>query len=213
MSDSVPLEQLQQLWDRTVEELRKGEVNLPLWEAAETCVALALEDDVLVLGIRSEDYHRAGHLKAPVAAHQIRAILERLAQRSLSLEVIEGTTPKHWADEKLRRQQREDTARRALEKTKVDTERELGSWDEVSTHLAQVYNTLKDRNLPWVAAQYLLDSLVTVAKVEWRMRQAPDADTHNIDRGVARVLHALSGRVDVPLNVVGLEYVRVKRWQ
>lgn len=79
--------------------------------------------------------------------------------------------------------------------------------------LRSIYNTLKDRNLPWVAAQYLLDSLVTVAKVEWRMRQAPDADAHNIDRGVARVLNALSGRVDMPLNVVGLEYVRVKRWQ
>jgi hypothetical protein len=210
VSQSVPRERLQQLWNRTIDEIKKGEVNLALWEALEACVPLAFEAPMLILGIRSEDFHRSGHLTTPLARHEIRQILTRLGGQEIDFDVISGDTPEAWEGEKERRAKTEDALRALADKATSAGEGALRNWDDAGVRLQQLFSGTKERAMPWVAADYAVRALDVILTLEREQRAASDADDHAIDRGVARMLQKIAGQVEVPVNVVGLEYRRRK---
>lgn len=212
MSQEVPQERLTQLWAKVVEEIKKGDVNIPLWGAMDCAVPLAFEEPLLVLGMIAEDFHRSGHLKTAINSRNIRQVLEKLTSKKVELEVVEGTELRHWELEKTRRAEREDALRRQFERSKAEVAGGLLNWDDVGVALQHKFQDTKDRNLPWVQAKYMEEAFELIADLEDRQRAEPNADHHLIDRGVARTLQKVSGQLEnLHITVLGIEYRRFRQ--
>lgn len=204
-------EQVRQAWEKVIAAVKDGPMNLALWQALEQCVGLAIVDNTLYVGIETRDLHLASVIRAPQAMAQVESATQRALGTRYRIEVIEGQDPGAVEREEARaaaRRERERQVhqRRAERRAEGDTE----SWDSLSRHLHASFAKFPDKGLPWRLVEYMREMLEQIAIVE-RARRAKGDEDHEVERGLARSLSALSSQIDAPPMWVAAEYLRVRQ--
>jgi len=205
MGESV--EHVREAWRKVVETIKDGPVNVPLWEALEACVPLALEEDRLYLGLDSRDVHRAPTLQTPTAAAALENVTAKVLGQRVRLVVFPGTDERALEAEREREAARAEAARgrEAAPRARAGAK----DWEWLVGELQARYNAIPDKGLPWKLVEYMNDALKLVLEVETGMRAAGE-EPRVSDRGLARALNRIAANVEMPLTVVAMEWVRLR---
>jgi hypothetical protein len=198
---------LPSLWAEVNRFLREGPVNRPLWEAAQVAVPLALDGDLLVLGLAPRDSRHASYLQTDVNRTRLRQILHARTGRYLDLRVIEGTQPDDWSRVQEREQSAQElnatAVRRAASYRSVE---EL--WEQGSQRLSELFTSATARAYATTRARLLTQGLPLIYATEQAVRQQASHDEEAHQRHLNRLLDKLALQTDLPPTLVALEYSR-----
>ena len=201
--------ELHTLWQNVNIELRKGDIDRSLWEAARAAVPLTVDEEVLILGLKPGDMRMGGYLTTPAKRTQIVAIIERLSGRRLDLQVIEGDSAEAWEKHKQRHQAQVD---RTLDQAQFRSEHKgaLGVWESLSAELHKLFSETQQRRFPEQLARLLIRALPILADAEEKAREAePEAEQLHFTH-LNRSFDKLSTYTDIPAPIVALEYMRYR---
>lgn len=204
MGAEEPTPTVAELWARVVREMKQGPVNVLLWEAMEKVQPIVIEDDRLVVGLTTEDFHLSGHMTQGQPRRDIHVLLSRFLGRECHLEVIEGTSAGDWETEKSRRA----ALASATPAVRVPGPAARDPWEQLNQELTQRYHSLENKSAPRALAEYLLWALGEVCRVRGEAEQS-GAEAQGIERGMSRILHRLASQTQLPPAQVGLEYLRL----
>jgi len=200
-------EELNQFWLKVKDEVKRRRVDLAVWSALEACTPILVEEEKLVLGLKSQDYHRQGHLATVLTRRVMEQVLRDMGGGIKNYEVIPGTTQRDWEDEKERERERRRASEEALERRKA--EGELGEvWTALAETILRRHTATQQKKYPQVLVRFLLESLEDLYVVEKGLGE--EADTDFSQRGLARMLNRLSDYTGLPAVAVALEYRRLK---
>jgi hypothetical protein len=204
-----PLEEVRAAWQRTVEQIKTGAVNIPLWEALEACVPLACDGGKLYVGLPPQDISRVPTLMAHQAQLAIRNHFAREAgESSVELVLFEGTDDSAYEAERERETARSEAASQSKQARDI-SQAALRGWDWISIELQRLHNAVPEKSLPWNLVEYFRLALKVTLQVENEQREA-GADEREIGRGLARTLHKIATNVELPLVLVTMEYMKLK---
>ena len=197
------------LWTNVNIELRKGDIDRSLWEAARAAQPLLIEDDTLVLGLKPGEMRMAGYLTTPAKRTQIQAILQRLHGSRLDIQVIEGQTPEDWEKYKQRHQAQTD---RTLDEAQFRSQHKgaLGVWEGLAVDMHRLFTETQQRRFAEQLARLLIRALPIIAEAEEKARAAePEAEQLHFTH-LNRAFDKLSTYTDIPAPIVALEYLRYR---
>jgi hypothetical protein len=206
MSDEADLKGL---WNNVNIELRKGDIDRSLWEAAKAAVPLVIDEDTLVLGFSPGEMRLAGHLTTGAKKAQIQGIIQRLIGRRLEYVTIEGVTPDSWEKHKQRQQAIAD---QTIGRADFRTEHKgaLGVWETLSVDMHRMFTETQQRRFAEQLARLLVRVLPVIAEAEEKAREAePDAEQVHFTH-LNRAFDKLSTYTDIPAPIVALEYLRFR---
>lgn len=199
-------QQLAEVWGKITDAVKKGPVNIPLWEAMECSVPLAFENGRLTVGLAITDLHRSPVYRTP----QVRATIESHASKILgqpvTLVVAEGTDEAALRAEEAKQAARDAVAERARGRAeqRIASAREK-SWDDLNIELQRLYTAVHDKSLPWNLVTYLQDGFRLLAELDDASRERGDPQEQR-ERGLARAMHRLASLVECPIVWVASEY-------
>jgi len=200
--------ELNEIWHKVKTEVKKRKVDLPFWSALEVCVPVGIEDEQLVLGLRSEDYHRLGHLTTVMSRRTIEEVLSDLKLGITGYQVIPGVTKQEWEEEKERKQVRRQAAGETMERRRTEGET-ADRWFALTEELVRKHAATHQRNYPQVMAAFLLESLEEVHSLEAELE--PNTSSELLQRNLARMLQKLSNYTGVDPVSVAVLYLRLKQ--
>lgn len=197
------------MWNSVNIELRKGEIDRSLWEAAKAATPLVIEDDALVLGFSPAEMRQAGYITTPAKKVRVQAVLQKLLGRRLEIVTIEGETPEAWEKYKARQQAQTD---RTMEDAQFRSEHKgaLGVWENLAGELHRLFKETQQRRFPEQLARLLIRALPIVADAEEKARaEEPDAEQLHFTH-LNRSFDKLQTYTDIPAPIVALEYMRYR---
>ena len=200
---------IQELWKQVNETLHQGDINRTLWDAAAAAVPLALEDDVLILGMATEKFVLASYLETQVNRSRVRAIMHQRTGRRLDLRVIEGDTPQAYEGDRARRQSMTSEVVSRAETARI-SRGEAAGWEDLSEQLYLKFAEVKTKRHPQNMARFLWEVLPMVIAADERLRaEQPGLDAVH-DRHLGRMMDKLGTYADLPATVVAMEFLRLK---
>lgn len=206
MSDELDLTTL---WNSVNIELRKGDIDRSLWEAAKAARPLVIEDEALIVGFAPGDMRLAGHLNAGAKKAQIQGIVQRLVGRRLDLVIIEGHTPEDWEKHKQRQQAIADHTVGQVD-FRTEHKGALGAWEELAVAMHRLFTETQQRRFAEQLARLLIKALPIIADAEDKARELePEAEQLHFTR-LNRAFDKLSTYTDIPAPIVALEYLRYR---
>ncbi len=207
MPEQEPELDLDRLWKETNEILREGPINRALWDAAEAAKPLALEGDLLVLGLPASEFRHASYLQTDINRAKLRQILHARTGRFLDLRVIEGTTPEAWERTKERERHAEEKAMAGLRRAATYKGAEA-AWEAANQGISAVFTGVRARAYATVKARLLLKAFPVVFKADQEARAQESGSDEAHERYLNRLLDRIATYVDLPPTVVALEYLR-----
>ncbi len=212
MSTNTNLD-LHNLWNRTVSEIKKRILQPSFWQALEAVVPIALEGDLLVLGLPPELSYFSSHVHSHDNQKKIEAILEELTGQHLRVRVIDGAGLEDWNLIK----QREAIASQAQQTRLQQRAQEAlleASWETLSDQVYSLFTQTPLRQLPQNRAKYLRQAVAAISDFLNRIPKprTPDEE-ERYARYLARVLDKVAHLADVTGTVVALELERYRKEQ
>lgn len=177
-------------------------------DALEAANPIAFDDDHFVVGLHPRDSGLTSNLTTAHIKNTIENILSSASHRPIKLEVIEGVSETDWHLVRNRRQ-RAHEAVVAMAQKSADT----GHFDDVLNQIvgeirANLTGT-KDRGLPQVRAQMLLDVVPSLGDASEML--FPDPDAHEARRAMARAIDRVASFLEVQPVTLALEVERYRR--
>jgi len=207
MSEQGPELDIEQLWRETNQILREGPINRALWDAAEAAKPLALDGDLLVLGLPASEFRHASYLQTDVNRAKLRQILHARSGRYLDLRVIEGTTPEAWERAKQREREAEEKALAGVRRAATYKSAEA-AWEAANQQISAVFTGVRARAYATVKARLLAKAFPVVLKAEQEARAQESGAGEAHERYLNRLLDRIATHVDLPPTAVALEYLR-----
>jgi hypothetical protein len=184
--------------------------SLGVAEALQAVVPIVLDEDTFVVGLSSRDYPLSGHLLAENVRNTIENILRQASRRYIRFEVIEGSTIEEWGEVK-RRRARAQEAVIAMAEQKVEEHHYEDVLNQIIGEIRQRITSRRDRGLPQVRAQIMLDVVPSLGDATEMLFHDPD--THEARRIMARAIDRVAGFLDVPAVILAIEVERYRRDQ
>lgn len=182
--------------------------SLGVADAMEAVVPIALDGDTFACGMTAKDFPLASQLMTDHVRNTIENILRQAAGRSIRFEVIEGTQAADWDEIKDRRNRAQD-AIVAMAEQSTQTHHVEDVLNQIVSELRRRITSVRDRNLPQVRAQVLLDIVPSLADAEEML--FPDPDSHEARRAIARALDRVAGFLEVTPFQLAIEVERHRR--
>ena len=177
-------------------------------DALEAANPIAFDDDHFVVGLHPRDSGLTSNLTTAHIKNTIENILSSASHRPIKLEVIEGVSETDWHLVRNRRQ-RAHEAVVAMAQKQSDT----GHFDDVLNQIVGQIRTdmtgTKDRGLPQVRAQMILDVVPSLGDASEML--FPDPDAHEARRAMARAIDRVASFLEVQPITLALEIERYRR--
>ncbi len=177
-------------------------------DAMEAAVPISLEEAAFVVGLTSKNFPLSSHLLSDHVKKTIENILRAAAGRIIVLEVVDGTTLEDWHMVRDRRAKAQEAvlavARQHSQSHHLDD-----MLNQIVGEIRQRVTCVKDRALPQVRAQMLLDIAPTLADAAEML--FPDPDAHEARRAMSRALDRVAGFLDVQPIMLAIEVERCRR--
>jgi hypothetical protein len=182
--------------------------SLGVADAMEAVVPITLDGENFVCGLSAQDYVLSSHLMADQVRNTIENILRQAAGRTIHFELIEGTTIDDWLEIRDRRQRAQEAVI-AMARQQDETHHIEDVLNQIVSEIRQNITSTKDRNLPQVKAQLLLDVVPSLADAEEMLFADPAA--HEARRTMARAIDRIAAFLEIPPFELALEVERYRR--
>lgn len=198
---------LDALWAEVNRLLREGAVNRALWDAAEAAKPLAVEDNVLVLGITAANFRYASYLQTDVNRALLRRLIEQACGQDLTVRVIQGQTVEDWERTKQRERDAEEKAVAGIRRAASFKGAEA-TWEAAHHEINQVFVGVRARAFATTKARLLVKALPLLYRAEQTAREEEPGTDEAHERQLNRALERIATRVDLPPTAVAIEYMR-----
>ena len=207
---STDTTQLYQIWGSAVDQIKHKINNISFWEALEHAIPVALEGDLLVIGLPPEAGADAGHFGRPEHRNAIETALSGIIGRKISFRLIDGYTLADWESTKKRDERVAALRDTTYEKRDVEAA-QTQNWDVLYEYAARAYSTVQYRQLPQGKARYLTDMLYVMSDAVSQL--ALDVNDELGQRQLARTIDRVANNADIAPTLVALELERLRAWQ
>ncbi len=203
---------LKGLWANCVDRLKDRINNRSFWEAIEKTQAVLIENGVLVVGLPSEEFSRAGHIQHTSTMHTVTTVVQEQFRQPLQVRLIEGTTPADWEATK-EREARVVAMRQAsvVPRPAATADGSADTWEGLYEQMARLYAQTPFRSLPQGKARYANEALYILAEAMELLYTEP-ADDH-MERSLARVLERIANASEIPAAALAFELERLRAWR
>ena len=182
--------------------------SLGVAEALQAVVPIVVDDDDFVVGLTSRDYPLSANLLSENVRNTIEGILRQASRKFIHFQVIEGTTIEEWNDVKRRRDRAQEAVIAMAEK-KGEEHHYEDILNQIVGEIRQRITAARDRGLPQVRAQLMLDIVPSLGDASEMLFHDPD--THEARRIMARAMDRVAGFMDVPVIHLAIEVERYRR--
>jgi hypothetical protein len=182
--------------------------SLGVADAMEAVIPITLDEDTFVCGLAPRDYPLSGHLHADSVRNTVEGILRQASRRHIRFELIEGTTIADWETIK-ERQRRAHAAVIAMAEQKLEEHHFEDVLNQIVGELRQRITSARDRMLPQIRAQLLLDIVPQLSDAEEMLFAGQES--HDRRRAMARAIDRVAGFLEVPPLTLALEIERQRR--
>jgi curved DNA-binding protein CbpA len=185
--------------------------------------AIALEGDLLVVGIAGKDQYLAGHLAIPGNRYRINQTLREISGREIEYRVIEGTEKEDW--EFVKRAEGHRTvpeapatevapqpagarqAAKAEDEPRLRAAPQVTAWELLGRKIHNTWNGTPNRQHPLTRAEYLLTCVHWISETSKEaMEEGAAADS--VRREVGKAIERVAQLLDIPPTMVALELMR-----
>lgn len=174
-----------------------------VWAALGAAKAVALEDNVLVLGLAPQDAELAGHLRIPSTLRIAEMVVSKILGAQTRVRVIDGTTQADYDIVKRR-----DIERRRLqeaEMAKMRTEvAARTTWDSVYEQLSRRFAAVSNKSLPQNKARFFDEAVELITKA----RQEQGTYDEMGERNFARCLERAAQYCEIPSTLFALHVLQ-----
>ena len=195
------------IWQQTVPKAKDLINHRSFWEALENAVAIAVEDDNLIVGMPPAAANLSSFLTVSDHKNAINRTLGEVAGRPLTMRLIQGHTLGDWENTK-ERDRKVQEMQRTVYKRKDREAAESQSWEALYELAARNYTNTRLRQLPQGKARFVRQMLETLADaMEDLYPPEPDEFT---ERQLARVIDRIANSAELPAPYVALELERLR---
>jgi hypothetical protein len=177
-------------------------------DAMEAAHPIALEESSFVVGLSPKSFPLSSHLLTEHVKKTIENILRAAAGRPIVLEVIEGNSVEDWRHIRDRRQKAQEAVV-AMARQHSKSHHFDDMLNQIVAEIRGRVTVVKDRAMPQVRAQMLLDIAPTLADAEEML--FPDPDAHDARRAMSRALDRVAGFLDIQPILLAIEVERCRR--
>jgi hypothetical protein len=195
--------EVSELWEQVVPKVREGVTGIGVWTALKSCVPIALEDGIFVLGVPNGASELGGHLRMPMTSRLIETQVSGAVGSPVRLRVIDGVTVQDWEVNKRRDAERRRMQEAELVKAKAQLESKT-SWEGIYEKLSREFASVQNRSLPQNRARFFEAAISIVA--EARKEQTIFDD--NNERNFARCLERISQYTEISSTYVAYEVLK-----
>ncbi len=182
--------------------------SLGVAEALQAALPIVVDESNFVVGLTSRDYPLSANLLSENVRNTIEGILRQASRKFIHFEVIEGTTIEEWNDVKRRRDRAQEAVIAMAEK-KGEEHHYEDILNQIISEIRHRITAARDRGLPQVRVQLMLDIVPSLGDASEMLFQDPDA--HEARRIMARALDRVAGFLDVPVIHLAIEVERYRR--
>lgn len=184
--------ELQQVWARAVDQVKRDVISPSLWRALERTVAVVWEEDNFVVGLSGMDGTMAGQLNTGENQRAIERALKQITGKGdLRFRVLEGTTVVDWEHAKERDAAALASRQQAVNR-KVKEATAYGSWDEIYDQVSRLWASSEGRALPSGRGRFIDAALSLVEKGMDTMYPAEGKPDDLTERGLSRVIERVA---------------------
>ena len=177
-------------------------------DAMEAVVPISLEEGVFVVGLSSRNFPLSCHILSDHVKRTIENILRAAAGRLIVLEVVEGTSMEDWHRVRERRAKAQEAVLAAARQHSQSHHYD-DMLNQIVGEIRQRVTCVKDRALPQVRAQMLLDIAPTLADAQEML--FADPDSHDARRSMSRALDRVAAFLDLQPVILAIEVERCRR--
>ncbi len=178
--------QVAEIWAEVLPTIRNGVTGVGVWTALNSCVPLAIENGFVVLGLGSQEFELAGHLRIPQTKKLIEAEISQKVGQPVLLRIVEGTTAEAWE----RAQRRDEEARRLQDAAQAKLRAEISArtnWESVYEQLSRRYAAISNKSLPTNRARFFDEAIAILAEARRNQENHDDLAERNFARCIERV--------------------------
>ena len=205
------------LWATCVDRLKDRVNNRTFWEALEHTVPVAVEDNVLIIGLNAEDFNYASYILQQTTLHIVKEEVARVFTQPYDVRIIEGTTPADWeaakaSDATLLEIKKREAALSQVSSVASSRSASEGSsnWDNLGDSIARYYETVPHHGLPQGKAQFLNEALYQLA--EGMSTLYPENPDEATERALARTIERVARFADVTPTMLAFELMRTRAY-
>jgi hypothetical protein len=191
-------------------------------QAMRVAVGIALEGDLLIVGVAGKDQYLAGNLETPANRHRITEALREIAGRGLEYRAIEGTTLEDWEYVKRGEGRRPHIGPQApppvsdevpgrggrAPSVAVKPEKPLVTdWDLLGRKIQNTWQGTPNRQHAVTRAEFLFTCVNWIAETA-KEATGDGAQRDAIQREIGRAVEKVAQLLEVPPTVVAMELVR-----
>jgi hypothetical protein len=184
--------------------------SLGVADAMEAVVPITIDEDNFVCGLAQKDYPLSSHLTADQVRNTIENILRQAGGKPIHFEIIEGVTIDDWNEVKERRRKAQEAVI-AISQQQLEAHHFEDVLNQIVGEIRQRITATRDRALPQVRAQMMLDVVPSLADAEEML--FPDPDSHDARRAMARVIDRVANFLEVLPVTLAIEVERYRREQ
>lgn len=204
MSDAA----LEEFWQRAMSAIKGRVIQPTLWRAIEQLRPLTVEDNILVLGLTTENSYHASQLASVDRRNAIETVLSELTGQRMSFRVIEGDSLEDWEYQK-RRENIVRTQEQAKRQVRDETRRVEDAWEAVSDEIYRIYGQVPSRQFPQNKAAFVLAAIPLLAEAVRRYLTGEHAKNEINQRACARLIEKVATLSDLPPTWIAYEVMRV----
>lgn len=198
---------LEEIWNKTVQEVKERNFFPPFWQALDSVVPLSLEEEYIVLGFKPGTFHLRTHLESGSNRILIEEVLSKLLGKPYTLKVVEASSPEEWQairerEERIEEVEIEEFARRR------GTVGILREWERFVLELHRLYSSIPQRSLPQVRAAFLYQVMPRILAKKKELYSDEEGSRETNEKAFARLLDRLSSWTDIPSTVIALELLK-----
>lgn len=178
--------QVTEIWAAALPTIRNGVTGVGVWTALNSCVPVAIENGFIVLGLGSNDFELAGHLRIPQTKKLIESEISKSVGSPVLLRVIEGTTGEAWE----RAKRRDGEAQRLQDAAQAKLRAEISArtnWESVYESLSRRYAAISNKSLPTNRARFFDEAIAILAEARRNQESHDDLAERNFARCIERV--------------------------
>ncbi len=187
------------IWQEALPIIRNGVTGVGVWAALNSCVPVAYDENVFVLGFAADTGELSGHLKIPSTKRLIETTISKLLAVPVTARLIEGTTVGDWEHTKRRDVERRRLQENELTKMRAEMSAKT-SWDSVYEQLSRRYAAVNNKSMPQNRARFFEEAVAIVAEA----RQGMSTYDEQGERNFARCLERIAQYTDIPSAIVGM---------
>lgn len=178
--------QVAEIWAESLPTIRNGVTGVGVWAALNSCRPIAIENGFIVLGLGSQEFELAGHLRIPQTKKLIESEISKKVGEPVHLRIVEGTTPEAWD----RAKRRDEESRRLQDAAQAKLRAEISArtnWESVYEQLSRRYAAISNKSLPTNRARFFDEALAILAEARRNQENHDDLAERNFARCIERV--------------------------